>query len=94
MKQIHEGYVRERQRGVEVKNLSTEKKERRGDRGRIAMSVEKVIESPEDHEERLTRGGKGLEVLELTTQEEEVGGRKSDKWNMQKVRRMEKEKRE
>lgn len=60
MKQTHEGYVGERQRGEEVENLSTEKKEERGDTGCIAMSVKKVIESPEIHKERLTRRGHGL----------------------------------
>lgn len=45
-----------------MKNLSAER-EREGDRGRIAMSVKKVIESPEDHEERLTRRGQGLESI-------------------------------
>lgn len=46
------------------KNLSTEKKkEARGDRGRITMRVKKVIESPENHEERLTRRGQRLESI-------------------------------
>lgn len=40
-----------------MKNLSTEKQEERGVGGRIAMSVKKVIESPENHEEGLTRRG-------------------------------------
>lgn len=50
------------------KNLSTQKK-REGDRGRIAMSVKKVIESPENHKERLTRRGQGLESIRTNYRE-------------------------
>lgn len=46
-----------------MKNLSTEKQEERGVGSRMAMSVKKVIESPENHEEGLTRRGRGLESI-------------------------------
>lgn len=47
MKQTHEGYVGERQRGKEVEKPEHTKKEEIGDRGCIAMSVKRVTESPE-----------------------------------------------
>lgn len=36
---------------------------REGNIGRIAMSVKKVMESPENHKQRLTRRGQGLESI-------------------------------
>lgn len=62
-------------RGVKVKNLDTEKN-KRGDRYGIAMSVQNVIESPEDHEERLTRRGQGLEGIKANYRWRESGREK------------------
>ena len=45
-----------------------------GERGRIAMSIKKVIESPEIHEERLTRRGHGLESIRTN-----YSGRRSER---------------
>lgn len=70
MKQTHEGYIAERQRGEKVRNLNTRrKKEESGSRGCIAMSLKKVIESPEDQKERLTRRGQGLESIRTNCRE-------------------------
>lgn len=71
VKQTHEGYIAERQRGEKVRNLNTRrrKKEESGSRGCIAMSLKKVIESPEDQKERLTRRGQGLESIRTNCRE-------------------------
>lgn len=71
MKQTHEGYIAERQSGEKVRNLNTRrrKKEESGSRGCIAMSLKKVIESPEDQKERLTRRGQGLESIRTNCRE-------------------------
>lgn len=50
------------------------------------MSVEKVIESPENHEERLTRRDHGLESTNYRGRRSEIEtqtnakGRRSEKW--------------
>lgn len=71
MKQTHEGYIAGRQSGEKVRNLNTRrrKKEESGSRGCIAMSLKKVIESPEDQKERLTRRGQGLESIRTNCRE-------------------------
>lgn len=51
-------------------------KEERGNRGRIAMSVKKVMEAPENHEERLTRGVQGLKSIRTNYRGRGSGGGK------------------
>lgn len=76
-----------------MKNLSTENKEERGVGGRIAMNVKKVIESPENHEEGLTRRGRGLKSIRADCRGRRSGREKHRQMGKAEGQKAEKERR-